>query len=64
VLLAGWAIGRLMSVVVPFVIAILRYALVVDQGGGGAPEEVVLSDRTLQIIGIIWLATFALGVRG
>jgi decaprenyl-phosphate phosphoribosyltransferase len=50
--------------IVPFVIAVLRYALVVDQGGGGAPEEVVLSDRTLQIIGVIWLATFALGVRG
>jgi decaprenyl-phosphate phosphoribosyltransferase len=50
--------------IVPFVIAVLRYALVVDQGGGGAPEEVVLSDRTLQLIGLIWLATFALGVRG
>lgn len=50
--------------IVPFVIAILRYALVVDQGGGGAPEEVVLADRTLQIVGLIWLVTFALGVRG
>jgi decaprenyl-phosphate phosphoribosyltransferase len=50
--------------IVPFVIAILRYALVVDQGGGGAPEEVVLADRTLQIVGVIWLVTFALGVRG
>ena len=28
--------------IVPFVIGVLRYALVVDQGGGGAPEEVVL----------------------
>jgi decaprenyl-phosphate phosphoribosyltransferase len=50
--------------IVPFVIAVLRYALVVDQGGGGAPEEVVLSDRVLQIVGVIWLATFAMGVRG
>jgi decaprenyl-phosphate phosphoribosyltransferase len=50
--------------IVPLVIAVLRYALVVDQGGGGAPEEVVLSDRTLQIVGVIWLVTFALGVRG
>ena len=50
--------------IVPFVIAVLRYALVVDQGGGGAPEEVVLSDRVLQIVGVIWLVTFALGVRG
>jgi len=47
--------------IVPFVIAVLRYALVVDQGGGGAPEEVVLSDRVLQIVGLVWAITFALG---
>lgn len=50
--------------IVPFVIAVLRYALVIDQGGGGAPEEVVLSDRVLQVVGLIWVITFALGVRG
>lgn len=50
--------------IVPLVIAVLRYALVVDQGGGGAPEEVVLADRTLQIVGLVWLVTFALGVSG
>jgi decaprenyl-phosphate phosphoribosyltransferase len=50
--------------IVPFVIAILRYALVIDQGGGGAPEEVVLSDRVLQVVGLVWLVTFALGVHG
>jgi decaprenyl-phosphate phosphoribosyltransferase len=50
--------------IVPFVIAVLRYALVIDQGGGGAPEEVVLSDRVLQIVGLIWLIFFAIGVHG
>jgi decaprenyl-phosphate phosphoribosyltransferase len=50
--------------IVPFVIAVLRYALVVEQGKGGAPEEVVLSDRVLQIVGLVWAVTFALGVRG
>jgi decaprenyl-phosphate phosphoribosyltransferase len=50
--------------IVPFVIAVLRYALVIDQGGGGAPEEVVLSDRVLQIVGLVWLVTFALGIHG
>ena len=49
--------------IVPFVIAVLRYALVIDQGGGGAPEEVVLSDRTLQVLGLIWIVTFAIGVK-
>jgi len=50
--------------IVPFVIAVLRYALVIDQGGGGAPEEVVLSDRVLQIVGLVWMITFALGIHG
>jgi decaprenyl-phosphate phosphoribosyltransferase len=48
--------------IVPFVLAILRYALRLDQGGGGAPEEVVLGDRTLQVLGLVWMTTFALGV--
>jgi len=49
--------------IVPFVLAVLRYALVVEQGGGGAPEEVVLRDRVLQVLGLIWVVTFALGVN-
>jgi decaprenyl-phosphate phosphoribosyltransferase len=48
--------------IVPFVLAILRYALTVEQGGGGAPEEVVLRDRMLQLLGLVWLAIFAIGV--
>ena len=49
---------------VPGFEAVLRYALVIDQGGGGAPEEVVLSDRVLQVVGLIWLLSFALGIHG
>lgn len=49
--------------IVPFVLAILRYALTVERGGGGAPEEVVLSDRMLQLLGVAWLACFAIGVH-
>jgi decaprenyl-phosphate phosphoribosyltransferase len=48
--------------IVPFVLAILRYALTVEQGGGGAPEEVVLSDRVLQVLGVLLFACFAIGV--
>jgi decaprenyl-phosphate phosphoribosyltransferase len=48
--------------IVPFVIAVLRYALVIERGGGGAPEEVVLSDRVLQVLGVLWVGTFLLGV--
>jgi decaprenyl-phosphate phosphoribosyltransferase len=50
--------------IVPFVIAVLRYALVIEQGGGGAPEEVVLGDRVLLVVGALWALTFLLGVRG
>jgi decaprenyl-phosphate phosphoribosyltransferase len=48
--------------IVPFVIAILRYALILDAGRGGAPEEIVLGDRTLQVLGVVWVALFAVGV--
>jgi decaprenyl-phosphate phosphoribosyltransferase len=50
--------------IVPFVLAILRYALLVDQGKGSAPEELVLTDRTLQVIGVCWLVVFCLGIYG
>jgi len=48
--------------IVPFVLAILRYALLVDTGSGGAPEEIVLQDHALQALGVLWLLTFAVGV--
>lgn len=49
--------------IVPFAIAILRYAYLVDRGQGGAPEEVVLSDRVLIGLGVVWFALFAIGLR-
>jgi decaprenyl-phosphate phosphoribosyltransferase len=48
--------------IVPMATALLRYGLVLERGHGGAPEEVFLSDRALQALGVIWLITFALGV--
>ena len=48
--------------IVPFVLGILRYALTVEQGGGGAPEEVILGDRMLQLLGVALFACFAIGV--
>jgi decaprenyl-phosphate phosphoribosyltransferase len=49
--------------IVPFVLAMLRYAHLIEQGGGGAPEEIVFEDRVLQVLGVLWLVTFALGVH-
>ena len=49
--------------ILPFVLGILRYALLVDQGQGSAPEDVVFGDRTLQVIGVLWIVVFGLGVK-
>lgn len=49
--------------IVPFVLAILRYALLLDAGQGAAPEELVLRDRTLQVLGLAWVAVFTVGVH-
>lgn len=48
--------------IIPFVLAILRYALKLSSGEGGAPEDVVLGDRAIQVLGVIWAVIFALGV--
>jgi decaprenyl-phosphate phosphoribosyltransferase len=48
--------------IVPFVLGVLRYAIDVEGGRAGAPEEVVLSDRVLQVLGLVWLVLFVAGV--
>jgi decaprenyl-phosphate phosphoribosyltransferase len=48
--------------IVPFTLGILTYALVVQEGGGAEPENVVLHDRLLQAIGFAWVVTYAIGV--
>ena len=35
---------------IPFVVAVLRYAVQVDYGNGGEPEEIALRDRVLQVL--------------
>ncbi|MFI1045674.1 decaprenyl-phosphate phosphoribosyltransferase [Streptomyces griseoruber] len=48
--------------VVAFVLAVLRYAVFADRGTAGEPEEVVLGDRALALIGLVWLALYGLAV--
>ena len=48
--------------IVPFVLGILRYALLLELGSGSAPEDVVLGDRTLQVIALAWAAVYGCGV--
>jgi len=42
---------------IPFTIAILRYAVDVDGGLAGEPEEIALRDRVLQMLALIWIGT-------
>ena len=48
--------------IIPFVIAILRYALLVDQGKGSAPEEVLAEDRQMQIMGLFLVGFLFLAI--
>ncbi|MGW3092697.1 decaprenyl-phosphate phosphoribosyltransferase [Streptomyces sp. NPDC001102] len=47
---------------VAFVLAVLRYAVFADRGAAGEPEDVVLRDRPLAVIGLVWLAMYGLAV--
>ena len=49
--------------IVPFVLVMLRYAHVVEQGGGGAPEDIVFEDHVIQVLGLLWVVMFAIGVQ-
>jgi len=55
--LASWS-------AVPFVLAVLRYALDIDRGDAGAPEDIAHADRALQILAVVWLIMFGLGAAG
>ncbi len=48
--------------VIPFVLWLLRYALLIDRGAAETPDELVLGDRFLLIVGAAWSALFVAGV--
>ncbi|MER5885517.1 decaprenyl-phosphate phosphoribosyltransferase [Streptomyces sp. NPDC001941] len=47
---------------IAFILAVLRYAVFADRGTAGAPEDVVLRDRALAVIGLVWLALYGMAV--
>lgn len=47
---------------IPFTIAILRYAVDVDGGLAGEPEEIALRDRVLQLLALAWIGTIIAAV--
>ena len=48
--------------IVPMLLALLRYLMVLENGGGGAPEEVFLRDRAIQLYGFVWVIIYGLAV--
>jgi decaprenyl-phosphate phosphoribosyltransferase len=48
--------------IIPMVLALLRYLMVLENGGGGAPEEVFIRDRSLQFYGFVWILVYGLAV--
>lgn len=67
---SGWALGTANGspppwralTVVPFTTVVLRYALLVMKGSGGAPEEILFGDRFIQLTGAGWLMMLVAGV--
>ncbi|MFW0786245.1 decaprenyl-phosphate phosphoribosyltransferase [Gordonia sp. CPCC 206044] len=47
---------------VPFTIAILRYAVDIDGGQAGEPEEIALGDRVLQLLAVAWIVCVGVAV--
>ena len=47
---------------IPFTIAILRYAVDVDGGQAGEPEEIALGDRVLQLLAVAWIGTLSAAI--
>lgn len=65
-----WAftVGRMGNVwtevsVVPFVFAVLRYAVDIDSGAAGEPETTVLHDRVLLAASALWAVAFVLSIH-
>ncbi len=50
--------------IVPFVLAIMRYAVDIDRDTAEAPDEVVLSDKVLMLLGGLWVVIFGLAALG
>jgi len=50
--------------IAPFVLAMLRYALLVEQYEGESPEDLLLRDATILVLVVVWAAMFALAVYG
>lgn len=67
---ASWSLGRstpgpwLALSLLPFALWLGRYAALVRVGAGEAPEELVLADRALVGLALLWALLFTVGIYG
>lgn len=59
-----WGIPWSAVSIAPFTLAILQYAMRIDTGMAGEPEDIVIRDRVLQVLGGMWLVLVILAVMG
>lgn len=57
-----WGVPWTTISIVPFTLALLRYAMDIDAGNAGEPEDVVLNDRVLQALAVLWLIPLGVGI--
>lgn len=50
--------------VLPFVLALLRYGATIYRGAAETPEDALLADRVLLVLGAAWVVLFTLGALG
>ncbi len=48
--------------VVPMTLGVLRYGLLLETGNGGTPEEILLRDRALLFLSLVWAVVYGLGI--
>ena len=61
---AWWALARAprMLSLVPFILWLARYRGLLHAGAGEAPEELILADRGLLVLGLLWALLFTGGI--
>jgi decaprenyl-phosphate phosphoribosyltransferase len=47
---------------IPLTVAVLRYAVDVDGGMAGEPEDIALRDRVLQLLAVAWIGTLGAAI--
>ena len=50
--------------IIPVLLGLLHFTFLIEQGRGARPEDLVLGDRQLQLLGAVWALFFALGIYG